>query len=144
MKFARVASAGHLTSLPQHPPTQTPQTRTLLLVDDEPSVLSAFRRLLRHEGYRILTAESGRHGLELLAMNPVQVIVSDQRMPEMTGTGFLSRAKELYPETVRIVLTGYSDLESVTKTVNGGAIYKFLDKPWDDIQLRDEIRDAFR
>ncbi len=118
--------------------------RTLLIVDDEPSVLSAVRRLLRQEGYQVLTAESGRAGLELLATTPVQVVVADQRMPEMTGTDFLGRVKELYPDTVRMVLTGYTSLESVTKAVNNGAIYKFLDKPWDDIRLRDEIRDAFR
>ena len=130
-------------SLPSTQAAESPEDRTLLVVDDEPSILAALRRVLRREGYRILTAESGAGGLELLATNRVQVILSDQRMPEMTGTEFLSRVKELHPDTVRMVLTGYTDLDSVTKAVNGGAIYKFLSKPWDDGELREHIRDAF-
>lgn len=117
--------------------------RTLLLVDDDAGVISSLKRLLRREGYRILSAESGLEGLELLATHPVQVILADQRMPNMTGTDFLSRVKDLHPDTVRIVLSGYTDLESVTRAVNEGAIYKFLHKPWDDDHLREHIRDAF-
>jgi diguanylate cyclase (GGDEF)-like protein/PAS domain S-box-containing protein len=117
--------------------------RTLLLVDDEPSILAALRRMLRRDGYRIVTAGSAREGLELLARQAVQVILSDQRMPEMNGAEFLVRVKELYPDTVRIVLSGYTELESILKAVNEGAIYKFLTKPWDDDLLRQHIRDAF-
>ncbi|HJW55838.1 MAG TPA: EAL domain-containing protein [Burkholderiaceae bacterium] len=123
--------------------TETPADRTILLVDDEPNVLLALRRLLRREGYLILTAKSGGEGLELLATHPVQVILSDQRMPQMTGTDFLHRVKQMHPDTVRIVLSGYADLESVTRAVNEGAIYKFIYKPWDDDLLREHIRDAF-
>ena len=130
-------------SLPPTQPAQSSADRTLLLVDDEPSVIAALNRLLRREGYRILTAEDGAHALELLASNAVQVILADQRMPHMTGTEFLSRVKELHPDTVRIVLSGYTDLESVTRAVNEGAIYKFLHKPWNDDLLREHIRDAF-
>lgn len=79
----------------------------------------------------------------MLAIHPVQVIVSDQRMPQMTGTEFLSRVKELHPDTVRMALTGYTDLESVTRAVNGGTIYKFLSKPSEDVILCEYIRDAF-
>ncbi|BAL25713.1 EAL domain-containing protein [Azoarcus sp. KH32C] len=118
-------------------------TRTLLVVDDEPNILSAIRRLLRGEGYRVLTAGSAREGLEILASQPVQVILSDQRMPEMNGTEFLSRVKVLHPETVRIVLSGYTELESIMQAVNSGALYKFLTKPWDDEVLRGHLRDAF-
>lgn len=117
--------------------------RTLLLVDDEPSILAALCRLLRPTGYRILTAATGAKGLELLATNSVQVIVADQRMPEMTGIEFLRRVKDLHPDTIRIVLSGYSDLDSVIKAVNEGAIYRFLQKPWEDDRLREHIRDAF-
>ncbi len=120
------------------------QERTLLLVDDEAGILAALRRMLRNEGYRVLTAASAREGLEILARNEVQVILSDQRMPEMTGTEFLGRVKQLHPDTVRIVLSGYAELESIIEAVNQGAIYKFLIKPWDDDLLRGHIRDAFR
>jgi DNA-binding NtrC family response regulator len=74
----------------------------------------------------------------------VQVILSDQRMPEMSGTEFFSRVRQLYPDTIRIVLTGYTDLDSVTGAINRGAIYKFLTKPWDDDLLREQVREAFR
>jgi len=119
-------------------------TQTLLLVDDEPNILSSLSRLLRREGYTILTASSPIEAFELLAKHPTQVVISDQRMPEMSGTEFLSRVRQLYPDTVRLVLTGYTDLDSVTGAINQGAIYKFLTKPWDDDQLREQIREAFR
>jgi diguanylate cyclase (GGDEF)-like protein len=115
---------------------------TLLLVDDEPSIVSSLRRLLRGDGYRILTANSGSEGLQVLAEHTVDVIVSDQRMPEMTGVEFLRKVRQLYPDTVRIVLSGYTELQTVTDAVNGGAIYKFLTKPWDDEQLRSHIQEA--
>lgn len=115
----------------------------LLLVDDEENILSALTRLLRRDGYRILRATSGTEGLALLETDDVGVIVSDQRMPEMSGVEFLSRVKAKYPDTVRIVLSGYTDLNSVTDAINNGAIYKFLTKPWDDEQLRRNVREAF-
>ncbi|MBI4743018.1 MAG: EAL domain-containing protein [Betaproteobacteria bacterium] len=118
--------------------------QTLLLVDDEPGILSSLSRLLRREGFRILTALSPGEAFELLAKEQVQVIVSDQRMPEMSGTEFFARVRQLYPDTIRIVLTGYTDLDSVTGAINRGAIYKFLTKPWDDDQLREQVREAFR
>lgn len=117
--------------------------RTLLLVDDEENVVSSLMRLLRRDGYRILRANSAKEGLELLASNTVGVIISDQRMPEMTGVEFLSRVKESYPDTVRIVLSGYTELNSVTDAINRGAIYKFLTKPWDDDLLRANVEEAF-
>ncbi|MFA6313348.1 MAG: PAS domain S-box protein, partial [Sterolibacterium sp.] len=116
---------------------------TLLLVDDEENILRALVRLLRGEGYQILTANSGAAALQTLSNNEVHVILSDQRMPVMTGSEFLSHAKELYPNAVRMVLSGYADLASVTDAINRGNIYKFLIKPWDDDLLRANIRDAF-
>jgi response regulator RpfG family c-di-GMP phosphodiesterase len=118
--------------------------RTLLLVDDEENILSSLARLFRRDGYCILRANSGAEGLEILANNTVNVIISDQRMPEMTGTQFLSRVKELYPDTVRMVLSGYTELESITDAINQGAIYKFLTKPWNDDLLRANVKEAFR
>jgi diguanylate cyclase (GGDEF)-like protein len=116
---------------------------TLLLVDDEPSILSSLRRLLRGDGYRILTANSGQAGLDVLAEHAVDVIVSDQRMPGMTGVEFLRTVRQSYPDTVRIVLSGFTELQTVTDAVNAGAIYKFLTKPWDDDQLRAHVQEAF-
>ena len=116
---------------------------TLLLVDDEPSILSALRRLFRREGYRVLTAGGGNEALDILAVNPVQVIISDQRMPGMSGVEFLSKVKDLYPQTIRMVLSGYSELSAVTDAINRGAIWKYLNKPWEDEQLLREVRNAF-
>ncbi|HTH10297.1 MAG TPA: response regulator, partial [Acidovorax sp.] len=140
-EFGRMLTDGRTLETPQAP---SEAVRRILVVDDEPSILASTRRLLRREGYEILTAQSAREGFELLAQHDVQVILSDQRMPEMSGTEFLSRARELYPETIRIVLSGYTDLESISDAINRGAIYKFLTKPWDDDLLRDNIREAFR
>jgi diguanylate cyclase (GGDEF)-like protein/PAS domain S-box-containing protein len=121
-----------------------PADRTLLLVDDEENVLRALTRTLRRDGYRIFAVSSPREAFDILGRNDVQVIVSDQRMPETDGTEFLSRVKEMYPDTVRMVLSGYTDLETVTDAINRGAIYKFLTKPWDDDDLRSQIQGAFR
>jgi FixJ family two-component response regulator len=118
--------------------------RTLLLVDDEQNILSALTRLFRREDYCILRANSGVEALEMLKTNAVGVIISDQRMPEMTGVELLSKVKELYPDVVRIMLSGYTDLKSVTDAINEGAIYKFLTKPWDDDLLKENVRVAFR
>lgn len=117
---------------------------TILLVDDEENILAALRRVLRREGYRILTASSGQAGLDALALHKVDVIVSDQRMPGMTGVEFLRQAKELYPDTVRIVLSGYTELHSITDAINEGSIYKYLTKPWEDDLIRANIAEAFR
>ena len=118
--------------------------RTLLLVDDEENITSALVRLLRQDGYRILRANGGEAGLELLAQNAVGVIISDQRMPGMTGVEFLGKVRDLYPDTVRIVLSGYTELNSVTDAINRGAIYKFFTKPWEDDLLRANVKEAFQ
>lgn len=117
--------------------------RILLLVDDEPNILKSMKRTFRKSGYQVLTAENGVDALELLAQHKVGVICSDQRMPIMSGSEFLGRAKDLYPDTVRIMLSGYTDLQSVTESINQGAIYKFLTKPWEDDLLRSNIEGAF-
>ncbi|AOE86379.1 EAL domain-containing protein [Pseudomonas sp. TCU-HL1] len=121
----------------------TSNTQTLLLLDDEENILRALTRVLRRDGYQILTASRAQDAFAQLAKHDIQVILSDQRMPEMNGTEFLSRVKDLYPDTIRIVLSGYTDLKSVTDAINQGAIYKFLTKPWDDEQLRAVIAQAF-
>ena len=117
--------------------------KTVLLLDDEPNVLNALKRLLRKDEYQIFSTTSPQEAFDILAQQRIDVIVSDQRMPELSGTEFLSQVKELYPDTVRLVLSGYTELQSVTDAINRGAIYKFLTKPWDDEQLRANIREAF-
>jgi len=118
--------------------------RTLLLLDDEENVLRSLVRLFRRDGYQILTANSVREAFDLLASNAVQVIVSDQRMPDMSGTEFLGRVRDLYPDTIRMVLSGYTDVATITEAINRGAIYRFLTKPWNDEELREHIHAAFR
>jgi response regulator RpfG family c-di-GMP phosphodiesterase len=118
-------------------------TRTILCVDDEENILHAVRRLLRREGYRILTATGGLEALNLMAAHPVNLVISDQRMPHMTGTEFLTRVRESYPDVIRIILTGYTDVDSITEAVNRGLIYKFLLKPWNDEDFKLDIRQAF-
>ena len=120
------------------------ETLTLLLLDDEENILNALKRSLRREGYRILTATDAEQAFDILARNNVEVILSDQRIPGASGTEFLSKVKELYPDTVRMMLSGYTDLDAVTDAINRGAIYKFLMKPWKDAELREQIHEAFR
>lgn len=118
--------------------------RTLLLLDDEENMLRSLVRLFRRDGYKVLTASTVREAFDLLAGNSVQVIVSDQRMPDMSGTEFLAKVRDLYPDTVRMILSGYTDLATITEAINRGAIYRFLTKPWNDDELRGHIEAAFR
>jgi DNA-binding NtrC family response regulator len=129
---------------PPRIPADSDAMSTLLLVDDEASMLSSLQRLLRRENYRILVASSGEEALTLLAENEVGVIISDQRMPAMSGTELLTRVRKMHPKTVRIILSGYTGLESLTEAINNGEIYKYLMKPWDDAELIETIRGAFR
>lgn len=118
--------------------------KTVLLVDDDVGVLAALQRVLFEEGYQVLAAKSAEEGFELLSLNRVSVIVSDFRMPGMNGAEFLGRAKELYPDTVRIMLSGYADINAVTNAVNFGAVYKVLYKPWGENDIKDNVAEAFR
>ncbi len=105
---------------------------TLLLVDDEVNILNALRRLLRPLGCRVFVAESGAAGLEILAKEKVDLVISDMRMPQMSGAQFLEEVRHLYPEVMRILLTGYSDMSSTVAAINRGEIYRYISKPWDD------------
>jgi|SRR5579884_261710 diguanylate cyclase (GGDEF)-like protein/PAS domain S-box-containing protein len=148
--FSKAVSASQALDLLRHrylmhdAAAQEQDAQALLLVDDEPNVLNALTRALRRDGYRILTATSAEDAMNLLAREEVGVVVSDQRMPGATGTELLRKVKDMHPRTVRMVLSGYTDLGAVTEAINQGAIYKFLTKPWDDDDLRVQIRDAFR
>jgi EAL domain-containing protein (putative c-di-GMP-specific phosphodiesterase class I)/CheY-like chemotaxis protein len=117
---------------------------TVLLVDDEKNVLRALARLLRRDGYRIVTAGTFEEAFEALAEHEVQVVVSDHRMPDGKGTDFLGRVKASYPETVRLILSGYADIDTVTAAINVGAVHRFMTKPWNDDELRDAVREAMR
>ena len=122
---------------------EPPAKRTLLLVDDEPNVLTALVRILRPFGYQILTAPDAATALQILADNEVGVILSDHRMPGMTGVELLSHVKTMYPMTVRMILSGHADISTVTHAIRLGAIYKFMTKPWDQTELCAVLQKAF-
>ncbi len=109
---------------------------TILFVDDELSILSTLKRLLRREPYDILTAESGQQGLDILANKAVNIVISDMRMPHMSGAEFLQQVKQHYPHTKRIIMSGYADIDAVVDAVNQGGICHFISKPWDNDELK--------
>ena len=111
----------------------------VLLVDDEPNVLKSLKRVFIDTDYRILTAGSGKEGLEVCAREQVALVISDYRMPEMTGVQFLAEVKELYPKTIRIILSGFADVSAIVEAINHGQVYRFLSKPWKDNELIDTI-----
>lgn len=113
----------------------------VLAVDDEKSILNSLRRSLRKEPYKLFTAESGAEGLEILAANnKIQMVISDQRMPNMSGTEFLSQVKKLYPDTMRVVLSGYAEAEAIVDSINRGEVYRFIGKPWEEDDLKSIIK----
>nr|WP_305906831.1 response regulator [Methylomarinum sp. Ch1-1]MDP4519538.1 response regulator [Methylomarinum sp. Ch1-1] len=109
---------------------------SILLVDDEPHVLSALRRVFRRENYHLASAMNGQEALQLLAESDYQVIISDFKMPKMNGAELLRQVKEHYPPIIRIMLTGHADTDAVMGAINEGAVYKFIIKPWNDDDLR--------
>jgi len=115
---------------------------SLLLVDDERAITKAIERLFRKEGHEVFTAGSGKEALELLEEmdKTFSLIISDQRMPGMTGSELLERAKEIAPDAIRILLTGFSDLEAVIDAVNRGEIHRYMTKPWNDADLLVQVR----
>ena len=148
--FSRAVSPDGIAQLLQEggklmeDPSASPAAHTLLIVDDEPHVLSSLRRVLRKEGWVTVTAPNPAAGLELLACREIGVVISDQRMAGTSGTEFLHIVKDMFPDTIRILLTGYADFTTVVDAVNRGDLYKVLSKPIDDLTLRETIREAFR
>lgn len=122
--------------------TAAPNPVSLLFVDDEPSILSSLKRLFRPHGYRIHTAESGEEALEILEREAVDLVISDMRMPEMDGAAFLEKVRQKWPRVVRILLTGYADIESTINAINRGEIYRYIHKPWDDNEIVLTVRQA--
>lgn len=114
----------------------------ILYVDDEENNLISFKATFRLK-YHIMTASSADAGMKILDTKPVEIIITDQRMPNMTGIEFLERIIEVYPDPVRILLTGYSDINAVIDAVNKGKIFHYLSKPWSEEELEETINKAF-
>lgn len=112
-----------------------PHKARVLLVDDEESILSSLRRLLRSQSYELFFANSGMKALEIMQDQPIDLVISDARMPNMDGATLLATIRERYPQTFRILLTGYADLDMIAKAINEGQIYRYLSKPWNDQEL---------
>ncbi len=114
----------------------------VLFVDDEKNILSSLRRLLYRESFELHFAGSGAEGLKVLEEHEIAVIISDMRMPEMDGVAFLKEAQKMQPDAVRMVLSGYSEISSIMEAVNQGQIWRYITKPWDDNEIKLNIRNA--
>jgi DNA-binding NtrC family response regulator len=112
-----------------------------LLVDDEPEILYSLQGLLRRE-FELYTATSGQEALEILAQQPIHVVMTDQRMPEMTGVELMGRVRTEYPEAIRIVFTGYADIKAVVDAINKGGLFRYITKPWDPDDLIETLHQA--
>lgn len=120
----------------------TPHSKhSILLVDDEPEILFSLKGLLRRE-FELHTAESGQQALEILGQHPIHVIMTDQRMPEMTGVELMGRVKTEYPDAIRMVFTGYADIKAVIDAINHGGLFRYITKPWDPDELIDLLHEA--
>ncbi len=117
------------------------ETRTVLFVDDEEKILTSLKRGLMDEPYKALFANSGQEALEILKQNEVHVLVTDMRMPEMSGLDLLRTVKKEYPNIVRMVLSGYTQVATLLTAINQGEIFKFITKPW---KLEEEFKPAIR
>ena len=118
------------------------EQHSILIVDDEPHVISALMRGLDEEGYLITGAPSGKEALRLMAQQRYHVVISDEKMPGMDGAEFLGLVKEFHPETVRIMLTGHASIEATMRAVNSGEIYRFFTKPWNETEIKLALRSA--
>ncbi|MDH3521461.1 MAG: response regulator [Myxococcales bacterium] len=116
---------------------------TVLFVDDEVNILKALQRLLRPDEMNVLTASRASEAMNLLETHPAQVVVTDQRMPEMTGVDFLASVRQKHPDIVRMMLTGYTEINVAVDAINRGEIYRLITKPWNDDELRATLRQAF-
>jgi two-component system probable response regulator PhcQ len=117
--------------------------RTILVVDDEPPIRVALKRSLEHEGYTVHTVEGGAEALAWLAKNEVQLIISDNMMPKMSGLEFLSFARERHPHACRVMLTANTDGDVAARAINECGVYRFLEKPWRDVELKVLLHVAF-
>src|SRR3954447_26008747 len=118
-----------------------PSKKCLLIIDDEPNVCDSVHDLLRRE-FRVLKAHSAEEGYRLMQEEDVQIVMSDQRMPQITGVELLAKVKSKYPQAVRMLFTGFADLESIIAAINQGHIFGFLKKPWQPEELEGAVRQA--
>ena len=118
-----------------------PRNTRLLIVDDEPDVCDSVHDLLRRE-FRVLKAHSGQEGFRLMQEEEVHIIMTDQRMPQVSGVELLTKVKARNPQAVRMLFTGYADLESIIAAINQGHVYQFLKKPWQPEELVEAVRQA--
>ncbi len=119
-----------------------PCKRRVLLVDDEEKIIASLRRLLRREGYELVTANCGLEAITVLEAEPVPLVISDYRMPGMTGVELLREVRQRWPNTIRIILSGYSEVSTIIAAINEGEIYKFISKPWNDEEIKLHVRRA--
>jgi len=119
-------------------------THKILVVDDEPHVTEALKRMLHREPYEVLTANYANEALQVLAQQPVDVVISDEKMPGIQGVEFLSLVYQHFPDTIRIMLTGHANLDTAVRAINEGQIYRFLMKPCNEKEIRLSIRQAIQ
>ncbi|HEV3236855.1 MAG TPA: hybrid sensor histidine kinase/response regulator [Gemmataceae bacterium] len=118
-----------------------PRRHTILVVDDEPDVVQSLQDLLRLD-YKVMGATRAVEGLRIMESVEVHVVMSDQRMPEITGVEFLRRVRDKHPDTIRLLITGYADIKAVIDAINQGSVYRYITKPWDPDELQTIIRQA--
>ena len=123
------------------PPSMKNENFTILYVDDEEQNLISFKAAFRRE-YKIYTANSAKEGIEIMKKQDIKLIITDQRMPEMTGVQFLKKILPEYPDTIRMVLTGFSDVEAIVEAINSGQVFRYITKPWDENELRMTLDNA--
>lgn len=117
------------------------KTKIILYVDDEPKNLTSFKAIFRKH-YQIYVANSAQDGMEMIAQYPIQLVITDQRMPNMTGVEFLEKIAVIHPEVTRVILTGYSDVEAIIDAINKGRVYRYITKPWKKEDLMITIDNA--
>ncbi len=136
-----IAAAKAAAPAPAAKPETAPARTKVLFVDDDERILNALKALFRDD-YDVATSAGGEAAIEFLKKNPVQVVVSDQRMPGMVGVELLREVRKLAPRTIRILLTGYSDLAAMVGSINEGEVFRFVKKPWDNAEIRETMKEA--
>jgi DNA-binding NtrC family response regulator len=130
-----------MSTIPPAPAPARPSKRPILVVDDEPEILFSLKNLLRRE-FEVHTASSGAEGIDILEHNVIHLVMTDQRMPEMTGVELLRKVKSEHPGAMRLIFTGYADVKAIIDAINQGNVFRFVTKPWDPDELLKVLREA--